>query len=42
MKCSLHIAPSMSQRELIYLSVYWFEGGKTGLEERTLALDRSK
>ena len=52
MKCSLHMYPTsplhFPKREIIYLSVYWFEDGKkkkkkkkTSIEERKLALGRN-
>lgn len=40
MKCSLHMYPTsplhVPKREIIYLSVYWFENSKTSLKERKL------
>lgn len=40
MKCSLHMYPTsplhVPKREIIYLSVYWFEDSKTSLKERKL------
>ncbi len=46
MKCSLHMYPTsplhVPEREIIYLSVYWFKDSKTSLEERKLALGKSK